>query len=143
MKRTALLLLVLSITQVVSAKNTNDFPLTLHITAIEMEQGNRPVTGSGYTDSNGNYQSSVDGGGTYYWHLFTATIDGDPVTYKLATRAMKGFMKRAAILRVGDYSARWNKNGTLEIQYAKSQGKLDHETFRIQAAFKEPPQDKQ
>jgi len=46
---------------------------------------------------NGNYRSSVSGGQSYTWHLFTATIDGDSVTYKIATHAMKGFFKRAAI----------------------------------------------
>lgn len=123
--------------QAVRANDKGDYPLKLHITAIEMEQGNRPVSGSGSTDSNGNYSSSVGGGGTYYWHLFTAEIDGDTVTYKLSTRAMRGFMKRAAILHIGDYSARWNKNGTLEVQYEDGNGKLQHETFRVQAAYKE------
>jgi len=50
--------------QVVRPNDKGDFPLTLHITAIEMEQGNTGVSGSGYTDSNGNYHSSVDGGST-------------------------------------------------------------------------------
>jgi hypothetical protein len=125
--------------QTVRAHDNDDYPLKLHITAIEMEQGNRPVSGSGSTDSNGNYSSSVGGGGTYYWHLFTARIDGDAVTYKLSTRAMRGFMKRAAILHIGDYSARWNKSGSLEVQYTDGNGKLQHETFRVQAAYKEEP----
>lgn len=125
--------------QAVQAKDKDDYPLKLHISAIEMEQGNRPVSGSGSTDSNGNYSSSLDGGGTYYWHLFTAKIDGDAVTYKLSTRAMRGFMKRAAILHIGDYTARWNKNGSLEVQYTDGNGKPQHETFRVQAAYKEEP----
>jgi hypothetical protein len=99
--------------QTVWANDKDDFPLKLHITAIEMVQGNNPVSGSGSTDSNGNYSSSVGGGGSYYWHLFTGNIDGEAITYKFSTRAMRGFMKHAAILHIGDYSARWNKNGSL------------------------------
>jgi hypothetical protein len=138
MNRLAFTLLpLLAFAQAAAAKDKDDFPLKLHITAVEMQQGTAPVTGNGSTDSNGNYHSSVGGGQTYTWHLFTVKIDGDPVTYKLSTRAMKGFMKRAAILHIGDYSARWNKNGTLEIQYLDSKGKLEHETFRIQGESKD------
>jgi hypothetical protein len=131
------LLFLFACTQIGLAKDTDDFPLKVHITAVEMQQANTGVTGTGSTDSNGNYHSSVSGGGTYYWHLFTAKIDGNSVTYKLSTRARKGFMKRAAILHIGDYAGRWNKKGTLEIQYTNSKGKPDHETFNIQSEFKD------
>lgn len=125
--------------QPVRSNDKDDYPLKLHIIAIEMEQGNTPVSGSGHTDNNGNYSSHVGGGGTYYWHLFTGKIDGDPVTYKFSTRPMRGFMKRAAILHIGDYSARWNKNGSLEVQYLDGNGNMQHETFRLQAASKDQP----
>jgi hypothetical protein len=96
----------------------DDYPLKLHITTVEMEQGNAGFL-TGY------------GGGSYYWHLFTGKIDGDPVTYKFST-----FMK-PAVLHIGYYSARWNKNGTLEVQYTDGDGKLQHETLRMQAESKE------
>ncbi len=46
-------------------------------------------------------------------------------------------MKRAAVLHIGDYAARWNTNGTLEIQYTNSKGKPDHERFQIRSGSKE------
>ena len=64
-------------------KDAGEFPLTVHITAVEMKQGVRGVSGSGSTDSNGNYSSSVSGGGSYTWHLYTAQIDGNNKTYGL------------------------------------------------------------
>jgi len=128
---------------------TGGFPLTLHITAVEMEQGVRGVSGSGSTDSNGNYSSSVSGGGSYTWHLFTGYIDGQKVIYKLSTAAMhykggKGLAiatmgwsavataRRNAVLHMGDYHAQWNKDGTLEVQFTDEKGKLKHQTFRIE-----------
>lgn len=132
------------------SKDTGEFPLTVHITAIAMEQGTRGVTGGGSTDSNGNYSSSVSGGGSYTWHLYTAQIDGDNKTYGLSTRKMhyKGGPglamatmgwsaiatgRRNAQLHLGDYRGRWNKNGTLEIQFTDEKGDLKHQTFRIES----------
>ena len=97
----------------------DDYILKLHITTVEMEQGNAGFHSPGY------------GGGSYYWHLFTGKIDGDPVTYKFSV-----FMK-PAVLHIGYYSARWNKNGTLEVQYTDGDGKLQHETLRMEAEPKE------
>ncbi len=36
-------------------------------------------------------------------------------------------------LHIGDYHGRWNKNGTLEIQFVDEKGKLVHQPFSIQA----------
>lgn len=130
-------------------KDAGEFPLTVHITAVEMKQGVRGVSGSGSTDSNGNYSSSVSGGGSYTWHLYTAQIDGNNKTYGLSTRAMhyKGGPglamatmgwsaiatgRRNAQLHLGRYRGRWNKDGTLEIQFTQKGG-LKHQTFRIES----------
>jgi len=112
------LLCLLAFVRTTPANDKDDFPLKLHITAV-VQEGTRPVRGHGP------------------WHLYTAKIDGDPVTYKLSTPAMKGWMKRAAVLHIGDYAARWNTNGTLEIQYTNSKGKPDHERFPIRSGSKE------
>lgn len=112
------LLCLLAFVRTALANAKDDFPLKLHITAV-VQEGTRPVRGHGP------------------WHLYTAKIDGDPVAYELSTSAMKGWMKRAAMLHIGDYVARWNTNGTLEIQYTNSKGKPDHERFQIRSESKE------
>jgi len=131
-------------------KDEGAFPLTVHITAVNVEQGQHGVHGSGSTDSNGNYSSSVSGGGSYTWKLYTAQIEGDKKTYGLSTAGMhykggKGLaiatMGWSAVatarpnhwLRIGDYHGRWNNDGTLEIQFADEKGKLTHQTFRIES----------
>lgn len=131
-------------------KNTVEFPLTVHITAVDMQQGTTGVTGGGTTDSNGNYSSSVSGGESYTWHLYSAQIEGDNKTYGLSTRAMhykggRGLAlatmgwsavatgRRNAQLHLGDYRGCWNKNGTLEIQFTDEKGELKHQTFRIES----------
>ena len=131
-------------------KDTGEYPLTIHVTAIEMQQGTTGVSGGGHTDSNGSYSSSVTGGQSYTWHLYAAQIDGDAKTYGLSTRTMhyKGGTglalatlgwspivtgRRNAQLHLGDYRGSWNKNGTLEIQFSDEKGELKHQTFRIES----------
>jgi hypothetical protein len=132
------------------ASKDDAFPLSIHIAAVTMEQGQRGVVGTGRTDSNGDYSSDVSGGGTYTWRLYRAQIDGDKKTYQLSTAPMhyKGgaglaiaTMGWSAIatarsnygLQIGDYRGHWNKNGTLEIQFIDPKGKLIHQTFSIEA----------
>lgn len=133
-----------------ASENDSDFSLTLHITAVHMEQGQAGVSGSGRTDSDGNYSSSVSGGESYTWHLYTVQIDGDKKTYELSTPRMhyKGGTGLAAVtlgwsvvvterrnywLQIGDYRGHWNKDGTLEIQFTDPKGKLVHQTFHVEA----------
>jgi hypothetical protein len=137
-----------------ASKSDADYPLVVHITAVHMEQGQEGVSGSGSTDSNGNYTSSVGGGGSYTWKLYTTQIQADPKIYELSTprrhyRGGEGVAAATVIatmgwgalfatsanysLNIGDYQGRWNKNGTLEIQFNDPKGKLTHQTFSIQA----------
>ena len=118
------------------AKDQGEFNLKVHITAVEMQQGNNPIRGGGSTDSNGNYSSHVRGGESYTWHLLTCKIEGDPVTYKI--HLWRG-LRHAEDLHIGDYLGRWNKNGNLEIQYTNRKSKLDHETFYIESESKDEP----
>ena len=48
-------------------------------------------------------------------------------------------MKGADLLHIVDYSAHWDKNGSLEVQYSDGDGKLQDETFRVQTPYKEQP----
>lgn len=155
MKKTVVLFVLLfSLCAVAKDKNSGDFPLTVHITAVNAEQGQAGVYGSGSTDSNGNYSSSVSGGGSYTWKLYTAQIEGDKKTYGLSTDRMhykggKGLAvatmgwsaiataKRNYWLEIGDYRGRWNKDGTLEIQFT-AKGKPTHQTFRIESEESTP-----
>ena len=128
----------------------NDFPLTVHITAVTAEQGQHGVVGHGSTDSNGNYSSTVSGGGTYTWKLYTARIEGDQKTYGLSTPRMhyKGGKGLAVAtmgwsiiatarpnhwLHIGEYNGRWNQDGTLEIQFIDEKGKLTHQVFAVES----------
>jgi hypothetical protein len=153
-----LFLLALSV-RAFAKKDDGDFPLVVHVTAVNMEQGENGVSGSGSTDSNGNYSSSVGGGGSYTWKLYTAQIEGDPKIYELdtprthylggpavSTATVIGTMGWGALfvnrsnhsLHIGDYHGRWNKNGTLEIQFVDEKGKLVHQPFSIQAEAATP-----
>ncbi|MHB8301403.1 MAG: hypothetical protein ACYDC6_01005 [Acidobacteriaceae bacterium] len=135
-------------------KDDGEFPLAVQITAVHMEQGQTDVSGSGSTDSNGNYSSYVGGGGSYTWKLYTAQIVGDSKIYELSTPRMhfKGGLgtafalgvftgglgtlavsRRNYWLHIGTYHGRWNKNGTLEIQFTDKKGKQTHQTFRIES----------
>ena len=136
-------------------KDEGDFPLTIHITAVSVEQGQTGVSGGGSTDSNGNYSASVSGGESYTWKLFTAQIEGDSKTYGLSTAFMhyKGgrglamatlgwsrvaTAKRNYWLGIGDYHGRWNKDGTLEIQFTDAKGNPVHQTFNIESEASTP-----
>lgn len=147
MKRFLLVCLMVSTLSVPSfAKNNQDFPLQVHIVRVDMAQAQSSVSGSGSTDSNGNYSSSVSGGGTYLYHVYTVHIDGDKREFTMTTPAAhyKGgrglamaTMGWSAVatthrnywLHLGDYKGRWNKDGSVEIQFLNEKGKLTHQPF--------------
>ena len=129
-------------------KDNGDFPLTIHITAVHMEQGENGVTGRGSTDSQGNYSSSVDGGGSYTWKLYTAQIEGDQKIYELSTPRnhhvggtwmglSAPIVRPNHWLHIGEYHGRWNEDGTLEIQF-HANGKLLHQTFHLETEQIQP-----
>jgi hypothetical protein len=150
MKRLPVALIFFALVSVTAfaSKDDGEFPLVIHITAVQMEQGQTGVSGSGSTDSNGNYSSSVSGGESYTWKLYTANIEGDPRVYGLSTPRMhyKGgtglavatlgwsevaTARRNYWLNIGNYHGRWNKDGSLEIQF-HANGKLMHQTFHVE-----------
>jgi len=125
-----------------------DFPLQVHIVRVDMAQGQTGVSGSGSTDSNGNYSSHVSGGESYLYHLYTLHVDGDNRELTMTTPAnhFKGgkwlalaTMGGSAIatarhnssLHMGDYKTHWNNDGSLEIQFVDEKGKLAHQPFYI------------
>ena len=157
MKRLPVALILFSMISVgaFASKEDRDFPLTVHVTAVQMEQGQTGVAGSGRTDSNGDYSSSVSGGGSYTWKLYTTNIDGDKKTYELSTPSMhyKGGTGLAIAtlgwsavatarwnhpLQIGDYHGSWNKDGSLEIQFHEN-GKVMHQTFHVETERISPP----
>jgi hypothetical protein len=131
-------------------KESEDFLLQVHIVKVDMVQGQRGVSGSGSTDSDGNYSSTVSGGGSYLYHVFNVHIDGDNRELKMTSPAAhykggKGLAvatmgwsavataRRNEALHIGDYKGHWNKDGSLEIQFLDEKGKLKHQPFFIQA----------
>jgi hypothetical protein len=143
---------------------TDDFPLQVHIVRVDMAQGTTNVSGSGSTDSNGDYSSSVSGGGSYLYHVYTIHVDGSDLEYKMTTPArhfkggrglaMATFGVSAAAtsrsnywLRIGNYKGCWNKDGSLEIQFFDKKGKLTHQPFFVRAESslkpEQPTADKQ
>ena len=147
---TALLLALLG-ASAFAHKDEGDFPLTVHITAVDVEQGQRAVSGGGSTDSNGNYSSAVSGGGTYTWKLYTAQIEGDKKTYcsEHCRHALQGRQgtgdshdgsKRGQLplTRIDGCTSETiagagTKTGRWEIQFTDDKGKLAHQTFRIES----------
>jgi len=83
----AVYLLALLAAPLFASKDDGEFPLVIHITAVHMEQGVNGVSGSGSTDANGNYSSSVSGGGSYTWKLYTPDR-GRQKIYELSTPRM-------------------------------------------------------
>jgi hypothetical protein len=130
-------------------ENGSGYPLTIHITAIDMQQQDSSgLAGDGSSDSSAIKPTPDSVGEVYEWHLYTAHIDGENITYGLTTRAVHysggGGLAVATLgwsavtssrdnlqLYVGDYRGRWNKDGTLEIQFADKKGKLKHQTFHV------------
>jgi hypothetical protein len=138
MKRAALLaglLSILSLIAFASSKDQEDFPLQVHIVRVDMAQGQSGVSGSGSTDNNGNYNSEVSGGESYLYHVYTIRVDGDSHEFTMTSPRMRGFMKSGFWLHMGNYKGRWNKNGSLEIQFHPDSNKdeLKHEPFTIRA----------
>jgi hypothetical protein len=125
------------------------FPLTIHITAIDMQQQDSSgQAGGGSSDSSADKPTPDSAGKAYEWHLYSARIDGDKKTYGLTTRAVhysggeglavatlgwSAFTTSHDNLRlhIGEYHGRWNEDGTLEIQFADKKGKLKHQTFHV------------
>lgn len=141
-----------------AAHKEEAFTLQLHVVRIEMAQGQTDVSGGGSTDSNGNYSSSVSGGGSYLYHVYTIHIDGDNRELTMTTPAnhIKGgkglavatlgwsavaTVRRNAVLHIGDYKGHWNKDGSLEIQFLDENNKLQHQPFFIRGEALLPAQD--
>jgi hypothetical protein len=115
-----------------AGKDDADFSLKVHIIRVDMAQGQVGVSGSGSTDSNGNYSSHVSGGQSYLYHVYTVRIDGDAREFTMTSPRMRSFLKRGFWLHMGDYTGHWNKNGSLEIQFhPDGSGKPMHEAFYI------------
>lgn len=79
-----------------------EFPLVLHVTAVEMHQS----------------------GGNYPWQLYTSKIDGDANIYGLRTVSWSSPRNVYLRLSINDYRARWTKRGKLEVQVANEKGKM-------------------
>ena len=152
MKRAVLASVLMGTLSILSfaSKKDEDFSLQVHIVRIDMAQGQKGVSGSGSTDSNGNYSSNVSGGESYLYHVYTVHIDGDNRELTMTTPAMhtkggKGLavatMGWSAVatahhnssLHLGDFVGHWNKNGSLEVQFVDGKGELKHQPFYIRA----------
>jgi hypothetical protein len=116
MKKIILLIAVLF--AVLPVKADKDFPLVLHVTAVEMHQGTTGISGSIV-----NGTGDVDGGRSYTWQLYLAKIDGDSKIYGLRT-VRWGSRKWSLRLSINDYRARWTKRGQLEVQVADEKGRM-------------------
>src|SRR6185312_9491757 len=125
MKRSVLLIILFSV-PTFSQSLKNNFPLTVHITRVDMQQGIKAVSGSGTSDQDGKYSSQVSGGESYLYHIFTVRIDGDNREFKMTVPKVRPIFKRSTILHIGDYRGRWNKNGSLEIEFMTANGKEEH-----------------
>lgn len=139
LKRTlACVLFVSALTAGQQIQPSTDFPRTVHILDVQVMQGAHSEV------SNGN-----GSGSTYTWKLYRAQVEGERVVYDLDTHRLRmgagtttacvatfgwGCLaaKRSTALHVGDYPARWNKDGSLEIAFIGKHGKLDHQTYYIQ-----------
>jgi hypothetical protein len=151
-RRLSFSVLMIGMLSLISFASEKDeaFPLQIHIVRIDMAQGQRGISGSGSTDSNGNYSSNVSGGGSYLYHVYTIHVDGDNRELTMTTPANhfkggKGLalatMGWSAVatahhnssLHMGDYKGRWNKDGSLEIQFTNEKGKLAHQPFYVRA----------
>ena len=106
--------------------DANDFTLTAHITAIDMQTGTTGVVGQGSTDYDGKYSSRVGGGGSYTWQLLTVQIDGDNVVYGL--HRVPSYHHQT--YRLGDYKASW-EGSFLRILTTDEKGKPKSEQFSI------------
>lgn len=131
------------------AKDHSDFPLQVHVVRVDAAQGQNGVSGSGNTDSNGDYHANVGGGNSYLYKLYTVHIDGDgreltmttPRSHLrggtgllIATMGYSAFAsKEYSALHIGDYKGRWNKDGSLEIVFTTDKGKVTHQPFFVQA----------
>ena len=151
----------LSFPSFAAKNNEQDFSLQIHIVRVDMAQGQNGVVGSGSTDSNGNYSSHVSGGGSYLYHVYTVHIDGDQRELKMTTPAAhfkggRGLALATALptagwslvatqrknywLHIGTYKGRWNKDGSLEIEFTDNKGQPRHQPFFIRAESPLPEQ---
>jgi hypothetical protein len=102
-----------------------DFPLNAHILHVEMSQGNRGIYGSPAQPL--GPVSSISGGGSYLYHVFTVRVDGSNLEYQMTTRAK-------VWPQVGNYPARWDKkSGSLIIALMDRQNKLCFDALLIGA----------
>jgi hypothetical protein len=127
MKFMLVVLLVLAVTLAVSAKHldTDDFNLTAHITAVNVQQGYESH-GRTSTDENGNVTGSSHGK-TYDYRIFTVKIDGNPITYQMRCTSFNCESQ----LHINNYNARWKKEGILEVILTNDKGKEKTINLRV------------
>src|SRR5271155_296811 len=114
----ALPLLVATLTALLFAASKNeDFPLQIHIVRVDMAQGKTVVLDG-------------TGGQSYLYHVYIVHVDGDPRELTITTGVGRRF---DASLHLGDYKGRWNKDGSLLIQFWDEKGKLQRRPFFIRA----------
>jgi hypothetical protein len=103
-------LIVFALTISASAKkrplDPADFPLIVHVTSVDHEQG---------------YAANTEKGTTYTYLVYTVKIEGDPVIYQV--RFFPRWVWQYDLgLSIGDYKARW-ENGALEVLLTYDNGK--------------------
>jgi hypothetical protein len=123
-------LLVLALTLAASAKKINpaDFNLTIHLTAVDREQGYKS-NGRVDTDSDGKVSGSSHGR-TFTYLIYTVKIEGKPVTYQMQYTARWGFHKDNR-LHLGDYKAYWKNSTTLDVLLTDDKGREKTESLLV------------
>jgi hypothetical protein len=96
------------------AGGKDDFPLNVHVVGMDTKQG---------------APSGPDMLTPLPYHTFTVHTDGDRREFTLVRQI--SFTHRLDILELGDHKGRWNKNGSLEIQFLDRNGKLKHASYDI------------
>jgi len=130
-KSLAVSLLVLALTLAASAKkhpNPADYNLTVHLTAVDREQGYRS-SGSVSTDDDGKVSGSSQGR-TFTYLIYTVKIDGKPITYTMQYTARWTFHKDNR-LHLGDYKAYWKNSTTLEVLLTDDKGEEKSESLLV------------
>lgn len=124
-------LLVLALTLAASAKkhlNPADYNLTVHLTAVDREQGYRS-SGSVSTDDDGKVSGSSQGR-TFTYLIYTVKIEGKPVTYQMQYTARWAFHKNNR-LHLGDYKAYWKNSTTLDVLLTDDKGEEKTESLLV------------
>ena len=96
------------------AGGKDDFPLNVHVVGMDTRQG---------------APSGPDMLPPLPYHTFTVHIDDDQ--RELTVVRQVSFTHRLDVLELGNHKGRWNKNGSLEIQFRDHDGKLKHASYDI------------